>query len=644
MKLGLPILSICLFLSLLFAGCSQVSPAAQRLTWQAGNQGLTPHVPITALAVDPHHERRLFVGAYARENLYLSLDGGETWRPLTRGPLGHPAFTLLFDPVQPAVLWVGTADGLYRGTPDGADLAWSRVAEWPLATAVFDLHADGAGNLYAAGAHPSVWMKEPGQRSGHGGESWRPLAPLPDVGAVLAVATVEGLRDGPDLLLAGTDGHGLFVSRDRGQSWQRVPEIGETFVAALWVAPWDGRFILARTRAGLFRSTDGAASWVRIAGELDGRVDALAADPATRAILLGMSTGQIYRSIDGGERWQAWGEGVGRDGMFNLLAPVPGREQAFYAGTHYGLYRSLDGARSWQPITRTLGSFRATALAQAPDGTLYLGNEDGVYRSRDQGQSWQPRAAGLPPRTVLDLAVAPHDPQVLYAATEGDGLYRSQDGGLTWAQLAWPEAILPQVVVHPREPNRLYVRLAYERVYASDDGGVTWSARWEGMQTTTEIMSLAISPHNPSVIYAGGIVELFKSVDGAQRWQPIGPELVGQSVFYLAVDARSPETVYAGATKGLYRSDDGGITWRPWGDGLADITVTALAFHPAHASRIYAGTKYRGVYASEDGGETWYPAHGGMGQVSVDSLLVSADGRWLYAATDQGFWRATLPR
>jgi photosystem II stability/assembly factor-like uncharacterized protein len=624
---------LCMAVSPLSA-CGPLQPAQpSSLAWQDRNAGLTPHVSVTSLAIHPQNPQRMFAGVYAREALYASDDGGATWQAAGAALGGHAVFTLLVDPKRPEALWAGTADGLYRGSLDDSrlDADWQRVAEWPLARAVFALHAAPDGTLYAAGALPAVWFMAAGQ-------PWQPLAPLPgDVGAVLAVATAaEGM------LLAGSDGDGLFTSRDGGGIWQRAAAIGETYVAALWVAPWDDRLILARTRAGLFRSTDGAATWQVVGAELDGRVDAIAGIATEQAIYLGMSTGQLYRSADLGATWQGWGDGVGRDGMFNTLVAVPWPAQTFFAGTQRGLYRSQDRARTWQPITATVGTFHATALAQAPDGALYLGNEDGVWLSRDQGATWQPRQVGLPPRAVLAIVIAPDDPQVLYAATEGDGVYTSPDAGSHWIQLAWDNFIIPDLARDPHYLNRFYVRVAYERIYQSDDGGITWTARWDGMATTTEIAAFVLSPHQAGLLYAGGTVEAFKSEDGAAHWQPIGAELAGQSVLFLAVDAHDPVTVYTGATKGLYRSQDGGATWYLWGNGLADLTVTALAFHPTQPNQIYAGTKYRGVYASHDGGQSWQPAHNGMGELSVRQLLVDTSGRWLYAATDQGFWRAAI--
>jgi photosystem II stability/assembly factor-like uncharacterized protein len=636
LKLLLTLWAGCWFVVLLVS-CATPEKIASRtpptvLPWQALNRGLTPHSPVMALVANPQNPQQVLAGVYAREALYASDDGGSTWHVQGDSLSGHPVFTLLVDPDRTDTVWAGTADGLYRARwPSARQQAWQRVAPWPLATPVFALHA-AQGRLYAAGGHPAIWTTT-------NGAEWQALTPLRD--APSAVLTVAVAANG--VLLAGSDGAGLFLSRDQGQSWQRVPEIEETFVASLWVAPWDDRLILARTRAGLFRSTDGAVTWQLAGEQVEDRVDAIASlhQADEQAILLGMSSGQIFRSTDQGTTWQRWGEGVGRDGLFPTLWIASDSLPTFWAGTQHGLYQSQDGGQRWQ-LVPSVGTFRATALAQASDGRLYLGNEDGVAVSQNQGESWQASSAGLPARTVLALVVSPHDPDTVYAATEGDGIYISHNGGAQWQPWAWAGSTISELVLDPHHPGRFYVRVAYERVYVSDDEGRTWSARWEGMTTTTEILSLAISPHQPDLLYAGGSVDAFKSTDGGQHWQTIGSELAGQSLFSLAVDAHQPASVYAGATKGLYRSQDAGATWRLWGSGLADRTVTTLAFHPTQPNFVYAGTKYQGIYVSTDGGQHWQPAQSGMSQASVYRLLVDQDRRWLYAATDQGFWRAPL--
>jgi photosystem II stability/assembly factor-like uncharacterized protein/GH35 family endo-1,4-beta-xylanase len=599
--------------------------------WFAANQGLAPHAPVTTIVLDPLEAGVVYAGVNTPDSLYVSADGGVTWQRAGAGVAGQPVFALLFDPQDPDVIWAGTADGLYRGARQQytSGWTWARRAAWPPAAAVYSLAEAPDGRVYAAGADARVWMLA--------ASGWAPLAPLPgEPSAVLSVAAPAG-----GVLLAGTDGDGLFVSRDAGQSWESARAIGATFVAALWAAPWDADLLLARTRAGLFRSDDAAVTWQRTAEGLEPRVDAITGAAADRSIYLGLSTGDLLRSNDGGVTWNPWGAGVGRDGMFYTLSasPAPG---ALYAGTHYGVYRSEDGGLTWQ-AGAGLGAHRATALMQADDGTLYLGNEDGVYVSTDAGDTWQVRSRGLPLRTILSLAISPHDPQVLYAATEGDGIYRSSDGGRTWGPYAWEGYIIAQVVPDPDRPGRIYARVAYERIYVSDDDGATWTPRWDSMDPTTEIQSFAISPHAADVIYAGAAAELYRSPDRAADWQRIGAELEGQSVFYVGVDRLQPDTVYAGATKGLYRSEDGGDTWARWGRGLEDVTVTALALDPQNRARAFAGTKFHGVYATSDGGAVWQPWGPEPSGQTVFALVMAEDGRRLFAATDRGFQRLDLP-
>ncbi len=109
-------------------------------------------------------------------------------------------------------------------------------------------------------------------------------------------------------------------------------------------------------------------------------------------------------------------------------------------------------------------------------------------------------------------------------------------------------------------------------------------------------------------------------------------------MFALLPSVADSGRMLAGATKGVYASADGGRTWQVLGEGLEDVTVTALAVHPVRQKLLYAGTKYGGVYRSDDGGRTWRAA--GLPSLSVNALLISPDGRWLYAATPEGFFRA----
>lgn len=625
-------MAVLLIFAMVALSCSgQGTPAARQpdLQWQSLNHGLMPHAPVAAIAFDPNRSQQMAVALYHPLGLYASADDGKSWR--VDQELGQPLHALIYDRQQPGVLWAGSADGLYRGHQVAEQWTWQRVQQWPLARAVFAIAQSADGVRYAGGqaprdVSPAVWYSRYGK-------SWQPLVPLP----VPANSAVLSLAVAGERLLAGTDGFGLFLSENGGHTWAQASEIGETFVAALWVAPWDSDLLLARTRKGLFRSVDGAASWHPVGEALKGRPDVIATTP-DGIIYLGMGTGDVLRSEDDGASWQSWGS-VGRDGLFYTLAVDPEEPSRLYAGTHYGLYRSRDHGRTWSQV-EGIGAFRAVTLAQDARGMLYMGNDDGVYRLQDGDDQWQYMGQGLPQRTVQALRVAPADPSLLFAGTDA-GVYRSLDGGALWELIGWPGRGVHGLALDPDDPNRLYIRMAFERIYSTDQSLASepaWTARWEGMPRSSEILSMAVDPGDPNRLYAGGAVDFFASDDRAESWRVIASDLRGQTVFIVAVDPAQHGRVYAGATNGLYLSEDRGITWSQL--GLQDITVTALAWQEAQPDSLYAGTKHRGIWRSSDGGHTWQAA--GVPGTTIHALLISPDGRWLYTGTESGVWRADL--
>lgn len=602
-------------------GCVTQSP----LRWHPMYEGLRPHTQVMALAFHPEQSHVMLAAAYDLIGAYRSEDGGVTWSDSGRGLEGQPALTLLAVPHRPGLFLVGTVDGLYRTTDAGR--TWQLVTDLPWPMTVYAITADDVGTLYAAGDRPQIYV------SADEGQTWQPITTIP---AGVAILTLFVSPDGT-LLLAGTDGQGLWVSRDRGRSWQMVEEIGHTFVAGLWAAPDAPMLLFARTRRGMFRSQDAGRTWHLVDLGTDARPDAVAFDPDGQHVYIAMADGQIRRSPRDDDAWQPWGQGLGRGGLVFALLFTPSQPQILWAGTETGLYRSDDGGQTWRPLTNGPGIPSGVAMAVTREGHPLLANLDGVYRLLSTEATWEPAGMGLPQEGVLALIAAGDR---LYAGTNGHGVYRSDDGGRQWVPAGLEGLSVPALVSDPRDADHLYARVAFERVYETTDGGQSWTARWVGMRLNTEVISLAINPQQPEILYAGSTDGLFRSQDGANTWERIAPELNGQTVFEVAIDPRDPGQVFIGATRGLYHSLDGGMSWEGPRPGLEEVTVTALAFHPQHPAILYAGTRYRGVYRSADGGRTWASAEKGLGEVGVNDLLVTPDGRYVLAATSRGVFQA----
>lgn len=146
---------------------------------------------------------------------------------------------------------------------------------------------------------------------------------------------------------------------------------------------------------------------------------------------------------------------------------------------------------------------------------------------------------------------------------------------------------------------------------------------------TGRISSLAIHPQNPKTIYAADAslglqisgTGLWKTTDGGQSWNPLGDKFPQMNIMTIALDPTNPDIVYCAGgvwrfdtpkplapglpdqiTGYIFKSIDGGQNWSAFGhpaDGYSKLVVRRLAGSPKVV--IYAASN-RGVlrYTSDD--------------------------------------------
>lgn len=350
------------------------------------------------------------------------------------------------------MLLVGTRKGLFVART-GIDRAHWRLegpylAGFEIQCAFIDPRNSAVA--YAAAHHP-IWGVHV-YRSTDAGRSWQPLAEVPRHGAdddETSLKVIWGLAPGadaePDTLYAGIEPPGLFVSRDRGESWTRLDGFHTQSSSALW-HPAKG----------------GCA------------VHSLAVAPADgNRLYAALAAGGTYRSDDGGATWAAKNAGVrapylpGSDPVAghndHTLRRHPRDPDRLYRQSHAGTWRSDDAGETWVEITAGLPSDFGYALGLDPaepdtlftipeESSQFRSTVDGklrVYRSEDAGASWTALTAGLPQShcyvTVLrdGMATDGLDPLGVYFGTSSGQVYISRDRGEHWTAL---DAILPPVL------------------------------------------------------------------------------------------------------------------------------------------------------------------------------------------------------
>jgi hypothetical protein len=360
---------------------------------------------------------------------------------------GRPAPRIL--PRMHVLLMIGTRRGLFlaRSTPgrDAWELSEPRLVGHEVYHALLDPR-DGR-TAWAASAH-KVWGAHI-HRSDDRGEHWTVLESAPHYPDERGLAAVWCLTPGaatePEVLYAGIEPAGLFVSGDRGASWEGVTSLNEHPTHATW-QPAGGALAL----------------------------HSILVDPRDPdRVYCALSAGGCYRSDDHGATWTPINASVRADFLprpfpeagqcVHKLRLHPARPDRLYQQNHCGTYRSDDRGEHWTEVTAGLPSDFGYALALDPgdpDAAFVVPEESShmrttvggrltVYGTRDAGASWRPLPEGLPRQhayvTVLREALASDslEPCGLYLGTSGGHLFVSRDAGESWRLVA---GFLPRIL------------------------------------------------------------------------------------------------------------------------------------------------------------------------------------------------------
>jgi photosystem II stability/assembly factor-like uncharacterized protein len=252
----------------------------------------------------------------------------------------------------------------------------------------------------------------------------------------------------------------------------------------------------------------------------------------------------------------------------------------------------------------------------------------------------------LPATYVISLAVAPDRPATMYAGTIWRGIAKSVDAGGSWRP-SGPFPLLaggavprpPDVMslaLDPSGPGVVYAGTNFGGVLRSDDGGASWRTANRGLSPLPYFQARVFNPvvallARPGALYAAlSGTGVFVSRDGGEHWRRFAPALSEPRVESLALAGK---TLFAATADGVFRSDGG-----PWTRaGLRGQWVEAIAVDGRSPRTIYAGALHDGVFASRDGGLTWEAASSRLGNLYVRALVADPrrPGR-VYAATYGG--------
>jgi photosystem II stability/assembly factor-like uncharacterized protein len=437
----------------------------------------------SAIYVDPTNDERLY--SLARW-FYKSEDGGKTWRQMPTEPtydvgLKGDYHAMWIDPANSCHFYLAGDGGLYQSWDRGD--TYNRINNLPIGQFYgVGLDNDSPYNIYGGMQDDHSWMGPSATRHYLGivDGDWREIGFNDGVEQQVDLAgkrfVYSNAVDGDLTLVDGTNGdrrtirpqpgpgdapyrfewitpglasrhvpgtyyYGgqyLFITRDRGATWQKTTDLTRT---------------IDRNGVSLMGVTDAQVKLSRNDGQTAfSALSAIDESPLSAQVLwAGTDDGNVQVSRDGGKSWTEVGKNItgAPDGTYisRISASRASMGTAYVAADNHRrgdfapyAYRTADFGKSWTALANDLpkdGCVRFIGEYPGKSGVVFLGTEHALYLSTDSGTHWDRLGANLPTTLYMDVDVQGRTHDVV-VATHGRSLY-VLDQGSTLAE--WSPAV-----------------------------------------------------------------------------------------------------------------------------------------------------------------------------------------------------------
>ncbi|MCR4336917.1 MAG: WecB/TagA/CpsF family glycosyltransferase, partial [Candidatus Omnitrophica bacterium] len=239
----------------------------------------------------------------------------------------------------------------------------------------------------------------------------------------------------------------------------------------------------------------------------------------------------------------------------------------------------------------------------------------GLWRSDDLGEHWYFITKGLEHLMVAQVAVAPSDSNILYAAT-GGGVFVSKDAGASWSatntadkQITFVRpASYRAIAVHPQHSQQLCIGSAKGRVFCSKDSGSSWQnldPMEKIFKDTKPIPALSFD-HEGKNLYVASSNGLNRCGRERNTCQAIKESPIQITDF--ALSQKTTGTFYVAGQEGLWISRDAAASWIP-SQAVPQGATYRVALDESGESpviRVIWNQDWNGgVFLSRDDGKTW---------------------------------------
>jgi len=664
---------------------------------------------VTEVAVPESPARDHLYTIYAATRsggLWKTTNAGTTWRPVSDSVGAAAVGAVALAPSDPRIVWMGTGDqanarssysgkGVFKSTnggdtwefaglPDSHHIA--RIVIHPKNPEI--VYVAAMGHLFSRNEERGVF------RTMDGGKTWKKVLYVNDgVGAIdlvinrrapgtLFAAMYEKDRKPWQLIESGPE-TGVYRTDNNGDTWQRLTNglpSGKIGRIGLDIYQRNPQIVYA------LLENQNPAKGAAPAGQAT----------ATSPLAQGIIGNELYRTDDGGKSWRLVSNTNVAGGKapysFNQIKINPFNDQVVVA-TSDAMYITRDGGKTWNSdfFRGVFGDFRSIWWDSEDEQRLILGSDGGVNVSVDGGRTGD-YFPNMGIGEAYTIGIDMDDPYNIYGGFQDHDSWKGPSNGTTgritlehWVTVGPGDGMYN--VIDPTDSRWVYNTRELGQMGRLDQRtGVRTSiapTRPQGQPRLrfNWIAPIAMSPHNPQILYAGAQV-LFRSLNRGDTWEEISPDLttndaskIGLNVPYCTITTISESPIRAGVI--WVGSDDGKVQLtQNHGGAWTDVTpaLTSAGANPARwVSRVFASSHEPGtalvakngfrnddfkpyLYRTSDYGRTWTAIHNGLPDAPINvvvqdrknaNLLVVGNDIGVFVSVDAGArWtplKANLP-
>lgn len=574
-------------------------------------KGLTPRAigpagmsgRVTSVDVNPRNVDHIILGT-ASGGVWESKNGGINWKPIFDKEAIQSVGSVLFDPSNPSIIWVGTGEGNPRNSQNSGKGIYKSI--------------DGGKNWKLTGLENTKTIHR--------------IIVDPRNSDVVYVASL-GSAWGPN------KERGVFKSTNGGKDWVKIlfnndttgcadlimdPNNPNKLFAAMWQyhrQPWF--FTSGGKGSGLYVSNDGGNTWNQRTetdglpkGQL-GRIG-LAVSKKNSDVVYALVESKklaLYKSYDGGVKWSKIGDKMvgNRPFYYADIYADPSDERTLYSLYSF-VTKSTDGGRSFKGITpyyKVHPDHHAFWINPNNSNHLIDGNDGGLAISKDGGKTWR-YVTNLPLAQFYHINVDNQLPYNIYGGMQDNGSWKGpayvfENGGIKnhhWQELLFGDGF--DVVPQPGNPYEGYAM--YQGGNVSRYNIKTKRTSFikpihpEGIQLRFNWnAAIAQNPFDSNGVYFGSQF-LHKSNARGDSWEIISPDLTTNDT------AKQKQALSGGLTIDATNAEN-------------YTTITCISPSLLDSNIIWVGTDDGNVQLTTDGGENWQNLSAKLPQLPAGSWI-----------------------